>query len=132
VRVIELGALSWGAGAAKGTERVRVEYDDPTWDQLGTTVPRRRARMRLIQSGPDLPGDEIRRGTTPNIGLRLHGNTVQVLAAGDDTVVIAIQASGRAYVVVHGRPSENWHAFAVRQFERLTKEHAEQRGIARG
>jgi hypothetical protein len=131
VRVIEWGALSWGAGAAKGTERVRVEYEDQAWDQLGTTVPRRRVTMRLIQSGLDLLSDEIRRGTTLEVGLRLDGSTVQVLSAGDD-VVIAIRASGRAYVVVYGRSSEDWHAFAVTQLEPLTKEHAQQRGIALG
>lgn len=124
------GALSWGAGPALGTMRVRVEYEDQAYDQLGETTRRRQARMRLVQSGLDLLADKIRTGSTLVSGMRLEAGTVEVLDLSDDTVLIALRASAGTYLAVHGRPRADWHAFAVTEVAPLTLEQARQHGIA--
>ncbi len=124
------GALSWGAGPALGVVRVRVEYEDEAYRQLGETERRQQRRMRLIQSGLDLLADKIRTGSTLAPGMRLAGNTVQVVELIDDTVLIAIRASSGTYLAVHGVPREDWHAFAVTQVALLTQQRARQLGIA--
>jgi hypothetical protein len=130
VQLIADGALSWGAGAARGAQRVRVEYEDRAMQQLGATPRQRRPRMRLIQSGLDLFAGEIRAGRMVEAGLRLEGDTVQVLELVDDTVVVPIRANAGSYLAVHGQRREDWHAFATAQVAPLTEEQARQHGVA--
>jgi F0F1-type ATP synthase membrane subunit c/vacuolar-type H+-ATPase subunit K len=112
--------------------RRRVVYDEEVSAGLGTPK-QRRLRVELIQQAVDRLGAEVGAGAMQP-GLRLgagqHSGDVRVLdiAAGD--VVFAVRSSARFYLLVRGRPDEDWRTFTVTDVKELTGEQARQDGIA--